>query len=392
MSNFWRKFKEDTATVPGNEPGPSNARIKIALVAPSLKYVGGQAVQANLFLRYWQNDPEVEARFIAIDPAMPPGLGWVGSIPVLRTLVREPLYLLELWRNLRHVDIAHIFSASYWSFLLAPAPALILAQLREKKTLINYRSGEARDHLRRFRSAHRILARADRLIVPSGYLVNVFQEFNLQAQAVPNVVDLSQFSFRIRDPIRPHLVCTRGFHPYYCVDVVVRAFAEVKQAYPEARLDLVGGGPLENEVRTLVTQLNLKDVTFSGVASREDIGRFYDRADIFINGSYLDNMPVSILEAFASGIPVASTAPEGIRYLIEHERTGLLSAPGDEHSLAQNVIRLLKEPELAVRIITNAHEQSKGYRWAEVREQWLGIYRSLVRQTREAAQGVTSAA
>jgi len=88
-------------------------------------------------------------------------------------------------------------------------------------------------------------------------------------------------------------------------------------------------------------------------------------------------MPVSILEAFASGTPVVSTAPEGIRYLVENERTGLLSATGDWQALAHNVIRLLREPELAGRLAQNAHEESMRYRWTAVRNQWLQVYRAL---------------
>jgi glycosyltransferase involved in cell wall biosynthesis len=93
-------------------------------------------------------------------------------------------------------------------------------------------------------------------------------------------------------------------------------------------------------------------------------------------------MPVSILEAFAAGTPVVSTAPEGIRYLLEHERTGLLSEPGDWRALAENVMRLLRDPELAGRIASNAYEQTKLYRWTEVRGQWLQIYRSLANGSR----------
>ena len=89
-------------------------------------------------------------------------------------------------------------------------------------------------------------------------------------------------------------------------------------------------------------------------------------------------MPVSILEAFASGTPVVSTTPEGIRYIVKHEQTGLLTEPGDAAGLAQNVIRLLRDPVLASHIALNAHEQSRQYSWTAVREQWLGIYRSMV--------------
>jgi L-malate glycosyltransferase len=360
--------------------------LKVAVIAPTLRYVGGQAVQAELLLRQWRDDADAKVRFIPVDPPFPAALAWAERIPILRTLIREPLYLAALWRGLKDVDIAHIFSASYWSFLLAPVPAFLVASLRGKKTLINYRSGEARDHLQRFRTARFFLQKANRLVVPSGYLVDVFREFQLQAQVVPNIVDTSQFSFRLRQPLRPQLVCTRGFHPYYCIDVVVRAFAQVQQAFPDARLDLVGGGPLEMQIRKQVRELGLSSVSFMGVASREAIGRFYDQADIFVNASRLDNMPVSILEAFASGTPVVSTAPEGIRYLVEHERTGLLSEPGNAEALARSIIRLLRDPELAFRLAANALEELQKYRWTTVREQWLKVYRSLGYGVREGAR------
>jgi glycosyltransferase involved in cell wall biosynthesis len=365
------------------------SRIRVALVAPSLRYVGGQSVQADLLMRHWNGDPDVDAHLLPVDPTFPTGLGWAERVPFLRTLIREPLYVLTLWKQLKDADVAHIFSASYSSFLLAPAPAWLIARLRGTRTLINYHSGECRDHLRRSLTARHVLGKTDRLVVPSGYLVDVLDEFGLVSQAIANIVDGSQFTFRERRPLRPHLVCTRGFHPYYCVDLVVRAFAEVQKTFPDARLDLVGGGPLENEVRNLVRDMKLSGIEFKGVAARNEIGRLYDQADIFINGSRLDNMPVSILEAFASGMPVVTTEPEGMRYLVEHERTGLLSPPGDATALAQSVIRILRNSALAERLVSNAHQEFQRYSWSTVRGQWLEVYRALAsgrqKMTRDSA-------
>ncbi len=384
--------KQQRREVRRQEPAhASTDRLRVAIVAASLRYVGGQSVQADLLMRAWQKDPNVEARLLPIDPVFPSVLKWAERVPLLRTLIRQPIYMLKLWRELKHVDIAHIFSASYWSFMVAPAPALLIARLRGKKVLLHYHSGEARDHLRRFRSARPILKRADRLVVPSGYLVEVFCEFGLDAQAIPNIVDLSQFSYRSRKPLRPHLVCTRGFHPYYCVDVVVRAFVEVQKAYPDAQLDLVGGGPLESEIRNLVRELNLTGVNFAGIAPHSEIGRFYDQADIFINASRLDNMPVSVLEAFASGTVVVTTEPEGMRYIVEHGRTGLLSPTGDARALAQNVIRVLNDAELAERLALNARREMERYCWPVVREQWLETYRTLVSRNPPAVEELTPA-
>jgi glycosyltransferase involved in cell wall biosynthesis len=349
-----------------------------------MRYVGGQAVQAELLIRNSQQDLELGTKLLPIDPPLPKLVRWVERVPVLRTLVRQPFYVWSLWKGVKDVEIVHIFSASYWSFLIAPVPALLIARWRGKKALIHYHSGEARDHLQRFRTARPLLGKADMLVVPSGYLGDVFREFGLEARVVPNIIDHTQFSFRVRRPFCPNLVCTRGFHPYYCVDVVVKAFQEVQRIYPEATLDLVGGGPEERAIRDLVRELKLSNVKFSGVASRQEIGRYYDRADIFVNASQLDNMPVSVLEAFASGTPVVTTSPEGMDYLVDHERTGLLSAPGDPDALAKNVVRVVRDQELAHQLAGNAYEESRRYCWAAVRQSWLDIYRSLVRTRGEA--------
>ncbi len=401
VQRICRQYEELYAEVIAQKERPGSVRtsrswpdygsaIRVALVGPSMRYVGGQSVQADLLMKNWKDDPDVAASFAAVDPPFPFGLRWAERVPVLRTVVREPLYLWKLWRSLKDVDVAHIYSASYTSFLLAPLPAWCVARARGKKTLINYHSGEARDHLQQSRIARRVLQKADRLVVPSGYLETVFREFGLEAQAVPNIVDLSQFHYRRRAPVRPHLVSTRGFHPYYGIDVVVRAFAEVQKLYPEAQLDLVGGGELEQSIRDLVRRLNLSNVNFAGMASRQEIGRFYDRADIFVNASNLDNMPVSVLEAFAAGTPVVTTEPEGMKYIVSHERTGLLSQPEDATALAQNILRVLKEPDLAARLAQNAFEESSRYRWAAVREQWLKVYADLTSRSEKSERTVAT--
>lgn len=356
----------------------STRDVRMALIGPSLNYVGGQSVQLDLLLKRWSGNTGVAATFIPVDPPFPAGLRWVSRVPGLRTIVRTPFYLARLWRGLRDVDVAHIFSASYSSFLVAPLPAWFVARLRGKKTLIHYHSGEARDHLEKSWVARAVLKRTDRIVTPSGYLVDVFREFGLKAEAIANVVDFAQFRYRERNPLRPRLVCTRGFHSYYCVDVVVQAFARVQKEFPDAVLDLVGGGALEAEIRDLVSTLQLKNVNFCGVASRDEIHGYYDRADIFINASRLDNMPVSILEAFASGTPVISTAPEGMLYLVEPEQTGLLSEPGNAEALAQNVIRVLRDPVLARRLSENGRSAVARYDWKLVSAQWLNTYRSLL--------------
>ncbi len=90
-------------------------------------------------------------------------------------------------------------------------------------------------------------------------------------------------------------------------------------------------------------------------------------------------MPVSILEAFASGLPVVTTAAGGIPYMVTHEVTGLLSEVGDCEGLANNALRLLQDPILAQLLAQNAHEAAKQCSWTAVRTRWLAVYESLQR-------------
>jgi L-malate glycosyltransferase len=356
----------------------NEAKIRVAIVAPSLRKVGGQAVQASLLMQNWQNDPALAAEFVATDPTFPKPLAWAERVPFLRTFIRMPFYWANLWSAMGQADVAHIFSASYSSFLLAPAPAWIIARLRGKKTVLNYRSGEAADHLQKSATAKSILRKMDKRVVPSGYLRDVFGRFGISAEVIPNIVDVSQIRYRNRAPLRPVFLCNRGCEPYYAVDDVVRAFGHVQSVFPEARLLLIGGGSLEQQIRQLVAQLQLQNVEFVGKVARSEIGKYYDEADIFLNASWLDNMPVSILEAFSAGLPVVSTSPDGIRYIVEHGRTGLLSPPRDWQALGENAVQLLRNPALAAALAGNAYEQSKLYRWERVRGQWLQVYQSVL--------------
>ena len=108
--------------------------------------------------------------------------------------------------------------------------------------LLNYHSGEAEDHLRRSPLARAVIRRADHVVVPSGYLVEVFAKFGIQAQAVSNTVDVSRQGFRLRQPLCPVLFSNRNLEPMYNVECTLRAFKLVQEQLPEARLIVAGDG------------------------------------------------------------------------------------------------------------------------------------------------------
>lgn len=353
--------------------------MKVAIVAPSMAILGGQAVQAARLLRAWQGDPDVEARLVPINPA-PPGLfRHAVRVKYLRTLATQLTYWPLLLRELRTADVVHVFSASYFSFVLAPLPAVLVAKLYGKPVVMNYRSGEAPDHLRRSRLARAVLRGVDRNAVPSGFLQDVFAGFGIHADVIPNIVDLERFAFRRRAPLRPNIVSTRNFEDLYNVACTLRAFGIVQQRHPEATLTLVGGGSGEAALRRLAADLRLRNVRFMGRVRPEEIWRYYAEADIYLQTPNIDNMPASVLEAFASGCAVVATNAGGVPAILTDDVHGLLVNCDDHEAAAAAVLRLLDEPLLAERLAAAARESCERYRWENVRAQWLALYRSLAR-------------
>ena len=352
--------------------------LRIALVAPSMGILGGQAVQADRLLRAWKGDPDVDAWLVPINPLPRGFLRRAVEVKYLRTIATQLTYWPLLLRELRRADVVHVFSASYFSFLLAPLPAVLIAKLLGKPVVMNYRSGEAPDHLRRSPVARRILRWVDRNAVPSRFLQGVFNGFGIPSEVIPNIVDVDRFGFRIRAPLRPHLLSTRNFEPLYNVSCTLRAFRIVQERYPEATLTLVGAGSEDERLRELARELGLEHVHFAGRVAPEEIWRYYADADIYLQTPDIDNMPSSVLEAFASGCAVVSTNAGGVPAILTDDKHGLLVECGDHEAAAERVLRLLADPALTGRLTTAARESCADYQWQVVRSRWLALYQSVV--------------
>jgi L-malate glycosyltransferase len=351
-------------------------RLKVAFVAPTLEILGGQSVQAHRLLREWKSDTEVEAWLVPVNPKLPRLFRPAASIKYLRTVVNELIYIPTMARQISRADVVHVFSASYFSFLLAPLPAILAARLLGRPVLLNYRSGEAPDHLSRSAVARWALRSADQNVVPSRFLVEVFETFGLRASIIPNVVDFSRFRYRERDPLRPRILSTRNFDSLYNVACTIRAFRIVQDRRPDATLTLVGAGRDEGTLRQLVSALGLEHVSFAGRVAPDDIGAFYDDHDIYLQSPDIDNMPTSVLEAFACGLPVVSTEAGGVPAIMTSGVHGLLAPLNDHEALGQHVLGLLDDPPAARGLAKAARESVQECTWSAVRDQWLRAYQA----------------
>jgi L-malate glycosyltransferase len=353
-------------------------RLNIAVVAPSMGILGGQAVQADRLIRAWDGDPDVRAWLVPINPVPPGPLRHATRIKYVRTVATQLTYWPLLARELRHADIVHVFSASYFSFLLAPLPAVLVARALGKPVLMNYRSGEAPDHLRRSAIARATLRAVDANAVPSRFLRDVFAAHGITSEIIPNIVDLDRFAYRPRRPLRPRVLSTRNFESLYNVACTLRAFRLVQDRHPDATLTLVGAGSEAAGLRQLAAELQLRHVTFAGRVAPGDIWRYYADADIYLQTPNIDNMPSSVLEAYASGCAVVATHAGGVPAICDDGVHGLLVPCNDHEAAARAVLRLLDEPGLAERLTRVARDGCEAYRWEVVRARWVRLYRSLL--------------
>ena len=237
--------------------------LRVALVATSPDILGGHAVQAAALARGLADEGCV-VRFVPINPRFPRALAWARGVPGLRTLLNQSLYLPSL-ATVRQADVVHVFSASYWSFLLGPAPALLAARACGRPVVLHYHSGEAEDHLSHWGPlVHPWLRLADRIVVPSRYLGDVFGRHGYATREIPNVIDSATFSFRERRRLRPRLVSVRNLERHYGVDTILRAFALVRVRWPAASLTVAGQGSQAEPLRRLAADLGDAGVRFVG--------------------------------------------------------------------------------------------------------------------------------
>jgi colanic acid/amylovoran biosynthesis glycosyltransferase len=144
----------------------------------------------------------------------------------------------------------------------------------------------------------------------------------------------------------------------------LRAFAGALHAHPGLRYDIAGDGPLREPLERLARELGLAErVRFHGRLLRSEVEQLRRRANILLAPSVTDGegdqegIPVVIMEAMASGIPVISTRHSGIPELVVDGETGLLAPERDAPALVAALDRLLAESELSERLARAARER-----------------------------------
>ncbi|HHB90141.1 MAG TPA: glycosyltransferase family 1 protein [Anaerolineae bacterium] len=325
-------------------PRPGGVAIQCAILADALTQAGAQVTRINTDLPTWR------------------GEGW-----------RKPLFpsaqVVHLLRALRRTreawDTLHVHAASWWGFM--PAVVGLFARRWGKRLVLTYHGGEAAAFMAQYGPfARRVIMRYHALLTLTPTQAAIFTAHDLAPRIVPNIVPLARFHFRARGPVAPHLLWLRHLEPRYRPEDALAVFARIREAFPQGTLTMVGGGTLSDHLRREVKRMGLTGVRFVGPVPMSQLPAIYDAADIFLNTSAVDNLPLTLIEASASGLPIVSTDAGAIPDLIQDGKNGLLAPIGDAEALAEAVWRLLSDADLARRLSLAARENAARFDWPAI--------------------------
>jgi glycosyltransferase involved in cell wall biosynthesis len=231
-----------------------------------------------------------------------------------------------------------------------------------------------------------IFGAASMNIAPSQYLAEHFMKAGFRTTVIPNFIHIQNYDFKLRDKaILPHeslnLLWVRAFDASYNPDMAVEIVLILKQTYPNVKLQMVGpdkDGSM-GRCQALVKKYALEqDVFFLGLLSKPDWHQISQESNIFFNTTNFDNMPVSVVEAMALGIPVVSTNVGGLPYLITQDENGVLVPPSEALAMADAIKRVAGSAVLTNTLSTNGRAFAEDLDWSQVKQRWIntinGVY------------------
>ncbi len=285
---------------------------------------------------------------------------------------------LKMFYSLRKIskryDVLHIHGCSYLGFFPIILGVTIAKQLK-KRVICTYHGGGAERFFERYSWLVKYyLNRTSQNIVLSGFLAKIFEKYGISYQIIPNILQINKSVYQERQEVRPKFISVRSLQPLYNVECIIRAFAIVKESYPEAELHILGDGICRSELEILTAKLNLSNVYFEGLVPNTKIYDYLNKADIFVSVPKIDNQPMSVLEAFNCGLLVISSRVGGVPYLVDENRTGVLVESNNHNELAEKMIWAVDHPKESIKMIKAAYKELDKYQWEEIKVKILKLY------------------
>jgi glycosyltransferase involved in cell wall biosynthesis len=221
-----------------------------------------------------------------------------------------------------------------------------------------------------------LLGRADRIIAVSHAVARHVETLGApsgRVRIVPNGVDHERFRAGPSRGREVRLLFVGRLVPNKGADDAVRAFAGVRRLRGDVSLTVVGDGPQREDLAALARRLGVADgVRFAGWA--RDVERYLAEADVLLRPTRTEGMPLTVLEAMASGVCILASDVPGNAELIDDGRTGVLVPAGDVRALAAALRRLVDDGAERSRLAGAAREASLGYSWDRCARETLDVF------------------
>lgn len=354
-------------------PRPGGANDNIRETYENLR---GRGHEVRIITAPWGDDPPAQD-VIQIGQAIAvPYNGSVGRI----TLSARLEYLVTRILDREQFDIIHHHE---------PLVPLLSAQILDRKTCPQVATfhafgGFSFSYWLGRPIANRYMNKLDgRIAVSSAARHFISRYFPGDYRIIPNGVDVDFFANakpfpEYRDG-KTNILFVGRVEPRKGARYLVRAYAKLKERYPETRLIICGRGPELGELRRFVHEQRVGDVLLAGRVSEIDKARFYKTADIFCAPSTgQESFGIVLLEAMAAGTAAIASDIHGYKKVIQRNVSGLLVEPRDVDALCGALERLVTEPALRTQLGTAGSARAREFDWSHVTDQLLAFYDEVI--------------
>ncbi len=232
----------------------------------------------------------------------------------------------------------------------------------------------------------RNLQSAEKIFATSNTIVEyIHKVVDIPVTIIPFGVDLTQFKPAAKLPLFEEgtlvIAAIKVLESIYCMDILIKAFAELIVLHPTKKLGLllVGEGSLRAELEVLCEKLKIKEqVIFTGRVNFSEVAAYFNTADIFVNISEYESFGVSVIEASACEKPVIVTDVGGLREVVDEGITGYRIEVHDVGATVQALEKLVVNPSLRTEMGKNGRKKVQAlFDWKQNLKQMAEFYNQL---------------
>lgn len=277
-----------------------------------------------------------------------------------------------IFKNRKHTDYVLIDTYSTQNFYYAYLCS-VLCQVLKLKYVLVLRGGNLPKRLQNNpKLCATLFNKAFINIAPSEYTKKSFIAHNYtNIKVIPNSIAIENYTFNTHKINEIKLLWVRSFSKLYNPNLAIDVLCKLQSKGYKASLCMVG--PENDGALALAKQhaASLKvEVKFTGKLEKQEWIALAKDYNVFINTTNFDNMPVSVIEAMALGLPVVSTNVGGIPFLITNNHNGLLVPPNNAKAFVNAILSLNTNTLLVEKLVGNARNLVESFAWKAVKDQW----------------------